>query len=40
MNAYQWKQEIGPYLADHTHMDKQVKGCPPLDLDDFPQRAL
>ena len=40
LNAYQWKQEIGPYLADLTGMDQQVKGCPPLDLDDFPKAAL
>jgi multiple sugar transport system substrate-binding protein len=37
LNAYQWKQEIGPYLADLTDMDKHVNGCPPLDLDDFPE---
>lgn len=40
LNAYQWKQEIGPYLADLTGMDQQVKGCPPLDLDDFPKAAF
>lgn len=40
LNAYQWKQEIGPYLADLTDIDKQVKGCPPLDLDDFPKAAF
>ena len=40
MNAYQWKQQLAPYLADHAHIDQEVKGCPPLDLADFPPRAL
>jgi hypothetical protein len=40
LNAYQWKREIGAYLADLTDMDKHVKGCPPLDIDDFPKAAF
>ena len=40
MNAYQWKQQLAPYLIDHAHIDQEVKGCPPLDLGDFPPRAL
>jgi ABC-type glycerol-3-phosphate transport system substrate-binding protein len=40
MNAYQWKQQLAPYLIDHAHIDQEVKGCPPLDLADFPSRAL
>jgi multiple sugar transport system substrate-binding protein len=40
MNAYQWKQQLAPYLIDHAHIDQEVKGCPPLDLADFPPRAL
>ena len=40
LNAYQWKQEIGPYLADLSHIEQEVKGCPPLDLDDFPKGPL
>ncbi len=40
LNAYQWKQEIGPYLADLSHIAEEVKGCPPPDLDDFPKAPL
>ena len=40
LNAYQWKQEIGPYLADLAHIEQEVKGCPPLDLDDYPKAPL
>ncbi|MBV9812821.1 MAG: extracellular solute-binding protein, partial [Acetobacteraceae bacterium] len=40
MNAYQWKQQLAPYLIDHAHIDQEVKGCPPLDLADFPAGAL
>jgi ABC-type glycerol-3-phosphate transport system substrate-binding protein len=40
MNAYQWKQQLAPYLIDHARIDQEVKGCPPLELADFPSRAL
>ena len=40
LNAYQWKQELAPFLIDHAHIDLEVKGAPPLDLDDYPKRAL
>jgi multiple sugar transport system substrate-binding protein len=38
--AYQWKYEVAPYLADLTHLESEIAGAPPLDLDDYPKRAL
>src|SRR5882724_7023238 len=40
LNAYQWKDELAPFAADLASIDQEVKGAPPLDLDDYPQRAL
>ena len=40
ITAYQWKDEVAPYFADLSKMDQEVKGIPPLDLADYPQRAL
>jgi multiple sugar transport system substrate-binding protein len=40
LNAYQWKQELAPYVIDHSKLDQEVKGAPPMDLDDYPKRAL
>ncbi|HYZ63715.1 MAG TPA: hypothetical protein VE650_14795, partial [Acetobacteraceae bacterium] len=40
LNAYQWKQELAPYVIDHARIDQEVKGAPPLDLEDYPKRAL
>lgn len=38
--AYQWKYEVAPYLADLANVETEVEGVPPLDLADYPQRAL
>jgi ABC-type glycerol-3-phosphate transport system substrate-binding protein len=38
--AYQWKYEVAPYLADLSNIETDVKGAPPLDLADYPERAL
>ncbi|HYZ63714.1 MAG TPA: extracellular solute-binding protein [Acetobacteraceae bacterium] len=40
LNAYQWKQELAPFMIDHSKIDQEVKGAPPMDWDDYPQRAL
>ena len=40
LSAYQWKSQVGDYMADLTHIDQEVKGVPPQQLDDYPQRAL
>jgi multiple sugar transport system substrate-binding protein len=40
LNAYQWKNELAPFVIDHARIDQEVKGAPPLDLDDYPKRAL
>jgi len=40
MNAYQWKQELAPFMIDHAKIEQEVKGAPPMDLDDYPKRAL
>jgi ABC-type glycerol-3-phosphate transport system substrate-binding protein len=40
LNAYQWKNELAPFVIDHAHIDQEVKGAPPMDLDDYPKRAL
>jgi multiple sugar transport system substrate-binding protein len=40
ITAYQWKDEIAPYFADLSKIDHEIKGIPPLDLADYPQRAL
>jgi len=40
LNAYQWKQELAPFMIDHSKIDQEVKGAPPMDLDDYPKRAL
>jgi multiple sugar transport system substrate-binding protein len=40
LNAYQWKNELAPFVIDHSRIDQEVKGAPPLDLDDYPKRAL
>ena len=40
LNAYQWKQELAPYVIDHSRLDQEVKGAPPMDLDDYPQGSL
>jgi multiple sugar transport system substrate-binding protein len=38
--AYQWKYEVADHLADLAHIDREIEGCPPLDLDDYPEKAL
>lgn len=38
--AYEWKPEIAPFAADLKRLSEQVKGAPPLQLDDYPSRAL
>jgi ABC-type glycerol-3-phosphate transport system substrate-binding protein len=38
--AYQWKYEVAPYLADLSNIETDVEGAPPLDLADYPPRAL
>jgi multiple sugar transport system substrate-binding protein len=40
LTAYQWKDEVAPYVADLTHLDQEVKGTPPMEWDDYPTRAL
>lgn len=40
LNAYQWKEELAPYVVDHARIPEDVPGAPPLELDDFPPRAL
>jgi multiple sugar transport system substrate-binding protein len=40
ITAYQWKDEVAPYFADLSNIDKEIKGVPPLALDDYPQLAL
>ncbi len=40
LTAYQWKDEVAPYVADLTRIDQEVKGMPPLEWDDYPARAL
>lgn len=38
--AYQWKHDAAPYVADLGNIDKEIEGCPPLDLADYPERPL
>ncbi|MBI1777804.1 MAG: extracellular solute-binding protein [Proteobacteria bacterium] len=38
--AYQWKDQFAPYVADLMGIDKEIKGVPPLEWADYPQRAL
>src|SRR5262245_16059035 len=38
--AYQWKYEVADHLADLNGIDRQIEGCPALDLDDYPEKAL
>lgn len=40
ITAYQWKEEVAPYFADLSKIDQEIKGLPPLNLSDYPQRAL
>ena len=40
LNAYQWKEELAPYVIDHATIEHDVPGAPPLDLADYPARAL
>ena len=40
LTAYQWKEQIAPYLTDLTNMDKEVKGIPDQDWADYPKAAL
>jgi len=38
--AYQWKYDVAAYLADLSHIDKEIDGAPALDLDDYAKRPL
>ena len=38
--AYQWKYEVAQYLADLSNVETEVAGAPPLDLADYPEKAL
>ena len=38
--AYQWKEQVGQFLVDLTHIDQEVKGVPAPDWSDYPPRAL
>ena len=40
ITAYQWKDEVAPYVIDVTHLDQEVKGVPPMEWDDYPKAAL
>jgi ABC-type glycerol-3-phosphate transport system substrate-binding protein len=40
LTAYQWKEQLAPYAADLTHIDKEVKGVPDPEWTDYPQSAL
>ncbi|MFI5015494.1 MAG: ABC transporter substrate-binding protein, partial [Hyphomicrobiales bacterium] len=40
LTAYQWKEQLAPYAADLTHIDKEVKGVPDPEWDDYPKAAL
>jgi multiple sugar transport system substrate-binding protein len=38
--AYQWKHEVADHLADLANIEREIEGCPPLDLDDYPEKPL
>lgn len=38
--VYQWKSDLAPLLADLTTLEKDVKGAPALDLDDYAPKVL
>ncbi|MCO5090614.1 ABC transporter substrate-binding protein [Bosea sp. (in: a-proteobacteria)] len=38
--AYQWKEQVAPFVIDHTNMDKEVAGIPAPDWSDYAPRAL
>ncbi len=40
LNAYQWKEELAPYVIDHANIEHEIPGSPPLEPEDFPKRAL
>ena len=40
LTAYQWKEQLAPYAADLTHIDKEVQGVPDPEWADYPQSAL
>ena len=40
ITAYQWKDEVAPYVADVSHLDQEVKGVPAMEWDDYPKAAL
>jgi multiple sugar transport system substrate-binding protein len=38
--AYQWKHEVADHLADLAAIDREIEGCPALDLADYPEKPL
>jgi ABC-type glycerol-3-phosphate transport system substrate-binding protein len=40
LTAYQWKEQIAPHAHNLMRLDQEVRGVPPMDWDDYPQRAL
>ena len=38
--AYQWKEQVAPFVIDHTGLDKEVAGVPAMNWDDYPQQPL
>lgn len=40
LTAYQWKEQLAPHAHDLTRLDQEVRGVPPMEWDDYPQRAL
>lgn len=38
--AYQWKEQVAPFVIDHANLDKEVQGIPAMNWDDYAPRAL
>jgi ABC-type glycerol-3-phosphate transport system substrate-binding protein len=38
--AYQWKEQVAPFVIDHANLDKDVAGIPAMNWDDYAPRAL
>ena len=38
--AYQWKEQVAPFVIDHTGLDKEVAGVPAMNWDDYPPQPL
>ena len=38
--AYQWKDQVAPFVIDHTGLDKEVAGVPAMNWDDYPKQPL